>query len=170
MEFQRLDTLLGRLRQRAIATAPSPLQQVRDVWVEVVGAVVAQKTRPTSVQRQTLRVATESPTWAQNLSFERHRILDRLNATTGLELTDIRFSSGRWRETPLPPPPLDSDLQRQAWAAHPSQAGGAATTRSLWRPCPRCGVAAPPGELQRWSCCSLCVRLDWADPVPPESR
>jgi len=170
MDPQRLDGLLGRYRQQAIAAAPSPLQQVRDVWPTVVGELLAQKTRPTSVQQQVLRVATASPTWAQNLSFERHRILERLNTATGLDLRDIRFSSGRWRETPLPPPPLDSDLQRQARAQHPSLGNASAGDRHGWQLCPRCRVAAPPGELQRWGCCSLCVRGDWADPVPAEPR
>jgi predicted nucleic acid-binding Zn ribbon protein len=48
-------------------------------WSGVVGATVADHTRPTAIDRAVLWVATSSPIWAQELTFKRHLILQKLN-------------------------------------------------------------------------------------------
>ncbi len=48
-------------------------------WSGVVGATVADHTRPTGIDRSVLWVATSSPIWAQELTFKRHLILQKLN-------------------------------------------------------------------------------------------
>lgn len=157
--------------------------QVVAYWFEAVGPVVAAHTRPISIQRQVLNVATSSAAWAQNLAFERRRILDKLNAQVPVKLTDIRFSTAQWHnhgpsspstepslavwrdhpsrlpdnasQDPLPEPSLHPQETFQRWAAEVKR-------RSQHLPlCPHCQCPTPTGELERWSMCALCAAKQW---------
>lgn len=54
-------------------------------WSGVVGATVADHTRPTGIDRSVLWVATSSPIWAQELTFKRHLILQKLHEKLGVQ-------------------------------------------------------------------------------------
>lgn len=56
------------------------MQTLRQIWPEVVGEAVAAQTYPVNLRRQVLQVATSTPAWAQNLTFQRQRILKKLNS------------------------------------------------------------------------------------------
>jgi predicted nucleic acid-binding Zn ribbon protein len=185
MSFQSIDRVLGQLGDRYRAHDQQHSQRLLRAWVEAVGPVVAVQTRPISIYNEVLRVATSSSAWAQNLVFERQRILAKLNVLLASPLVDIKFSPAQWQEQPRSA--LSASLQAQLWQQHPSrmttEVGQISVQRSeaLTEPlqafkhwgtlirsrtqnmpvCPRCQCPTPPGELKRWALCSLCIAKQW---------
>jgi predicted nucleic acid-binding Zn ribbon protein len=178
MPFSSLQQVLGVLENHDNWKKRKQYRQLLQCWDDVVGSVVAAQTHPVYIQRQVLQVATSSAAWAQNLAFERQRILAKLNARLPFALSDIRFSTAHWTSPPPspfsdapessilwqdPPPrsiastqapvPLSRDPQAafQRWAA-------AVRDRSRQLPaCSLCQCPTPPQELQRWAMCALCA-------------
>ena len=184
MSFKSIDHVLGQLGDRYRAYDQQHSQRLIRAWVEAVGPVVAVQTRPLSIYNDVLRVATSSSAWAQNLVFERQRILAKLNVLLSSSLVDIKFSTAQWQEQPRSV--LSASLQAQLWQQHPSrmtEVGPMSAQRSEalteplqafqhWRNlmrsrtqnmpvCPRCQCPTPSGELKRWALCSLCVAKQW---------
>lgn len=54
-------------------------QEVLEAWDEVVGAKIAEVTRPVRVDGPVLFVEVRSSAWLMELDLMKHRILDRLN-------------------------------------------------------------------------------------------
>jgi hypothetical protein len=83
-----------------------PLAAVTAVWPGVVGAAVARRAWPLRMARDgTLHVATESATWANELTLLGDEIDERLKAALGAEApTSLRFAVG-----PVPEPPTASE-------------------------------------------------------------
>ena len=181
MPFKSLNHLLNSLQEQA---EWQPLQHLLKFWPEVVGAAVAAHTRPTAIQRDILSVATSSAAWSQTLTFERQRILEKLNAKLPSPVLDIRFSTAQWQR------PKNSSLEpesatRNFWREHPSCFVDAPpglkieqddrdpnATFDRWAKlmqarshglplCPQCHCPTPPGELQRWASCSICTTKQW---------
>ncbi|MBD2165949.1 DUF721 domain-containing protein [Calothrix membranacea FACHB-236] len=177
MSFNSVNDILSGLEQQT-QWQEQPFQRLLQCWAEVVGTVVAAHTRPLSIQRDVLRVATSSAAWAQNLTFTRQKLILKLNEKLPTPLADIRFSTAGWQSSPEPEKPQITVLPRE----HPSYVGGESSSpddtkshttnpnaafehwakvmqkRSHSLPlCPRCQCPTPPGELQRWQVCSLCA-------------
>jgi len=195
MAWRSLNQVLNSFEQHPTWHHRQQFQRILAHWPQVVGTVVAAQTRPIALQRDVLQVATTSSVWAQNLMFERQRILEKLNAKLPFAIKDMRFSTAHWynggAET------IASEAQK-TWQQHPSRLDGAPAAEPL-RPqpptdpntafqswaqtmrsrtqhlprCPACQCPAPAGELQRWSVCSLCAAKAWAPeqapPTPPPS-
>ena len=182
MTFQRLQGVLGSLQQYRPAEE-TQLQQVLRDWSGVVGLAVAAQTRPVTVQRDVLKVATANAGWAQNLVFERRRILEKLNARLTTPLSDIRFSTTHWH-SPDNRQALDQVERSALWLEHPSRVedvpipkaslstadpktafhywATVMQSRSQHLPlCPECDCPSPIGELQRWSVCAVCIAKRW---------
>jgi len=73
--------------------------QIISHWQDIVGASVAQQTRPTGIYRDVLQVAVANSGWSQALAFERLRILSKLQPLLlkGMEpIVDIHFSTAKW--------------------------------------------------------------------------
>lgn len=182
MSFQSLPQLLNSISGQESWRERQQFQLLLACWAEVVGPSVAAQTRPIALQRRVLQVATSSAVWAQNLAFERHRILDKLNARLPLNLTDIRFSSGHWRAEFRRDGVENSAETVILWREHPSRVTEVSRPRSFKPPiardpqtafrnwaktvrlqsqhlplCPVCHAPTPEGELIRWSVCSLCA-------------
>jgi predicted nucleic acid-binding Zn ribbon protein len=184
MSLKSLHHVLGALQSQEGWRSRQQLQQLLACWFQVVGPAVAAQTRPISIQRRVLHVATSSSVWASNLTFERQRILEKLSAHLPYTLSDIRFSTAHWQ-----PYRSDSLLEAAAaiWQQHPSRvadpfAAARAKTRCVdqdansafrhWAEamqarsqhlplCPSCRCPTPKGELERWSICSLCASKQW---------
>ena len=184
MSFESLDGILGTLEAQN-RWQEQPFPQLLRAWSEAVGEVVAAHTRPLSLQRQVLWVATSSAVWAQELTFGRQRIIVKLNAQLSIPLQDIRFSPAQWQQSRLD----RSEVQKQnnqrlrqhpshlaqpqrlqhrqtEKPSHPKAAfqnwAQAIKVRSQGLPlCPQCRCPTPPGELQRWQLCALCVVKQW---------
>jgi len=146
-------------------------------WPKVVGFAVARQTRPVSIQRSSLYVATATATWAHTLTYERLNILRKLNRHQKTPLKNIRFSTAQWAQ------PASNTLTSDRGKNHPSYVGEAAiessgvalnpndafaqwsqTMRQLQQAqpiCPKCECACPQGELNRWAVCALCATQKW---------
>lgn len=182
MSFRSVHHILGSLEKQDSWLARQQLQRLLAVWAEVVGSAVAAQTRPLFIQRQVLQVATSNSAWAQNLAFERRRILEKLNGWLPLDLTDIRFSTAQWRSSGN----LLIDASASLWQQHPSRVQPVSTDRSPlvaqaptpegafrgWSAdikqrsqhlplCPACHCPTPAGELERWAVCALCIVKRW---------
>jgi len=188
--MKSLQTVLSGLQHQYKRQGQYQLQRVIACWPDVVGPVVAAQTRPTNVYRGALKVATSSATWAQNLVFERQRILAKLNQALSFEITDIRFSPAQWQDTPLASFP-GAHFQQELWQSHPSRCSelgqaslsqGRSEARDRTTPlaafgewavamqarsrqfplCPECQCPTPTGELQRWQVCAICAAKRWS--------
>ncbi|AKG22823.1 DUF721 domain-containing protein [Calothrix sp. 336/3] len=155
-----------------------PVQILLRHWAEIVGKVIASHAKPLSIQRDVLKVATSSAAWAQNLTFERQKLLVKINAVLPTPLLDIRFSTNGWQiAKAIANPPTDNSPQQHPSYLHrqinqrPSLTNKHKTAslafsdwaqtikgRSQGLPhCPQCQCPTPSGELQRWGVCSLCA-------------
>ncbi|MFE1744662.1 DUF721 domain-containing protein [Coleofasciculus sp. H7-2] len=187
MSFKSLNHILGAIENQAAWQASQEFQQLLKCWSSVVGVAVQAQTRPISISRGVLSVATSSAAWAQTLTFERQRILQKLNAHLGSNLVDIRFSTAQWQKKSGSSRSWYAQEQSVAWQEHPSRVVEATSSPSLsqkvelkephqafqrWAEgvrersqhsplCPQCQCPTPPGELQRWAVCALCVVRQW---------
>ncbi|MDF5706473.1 MAG: DciA family protein [Nostoc sp. S4] len=176
MSLKSVNDILDVLEKQA-KWQEQPFQRLLKCWTEVVGSVVAAQTRPLSIQRDVLWVATSSAAWAQNLTFGRSPLLLKLNKKLSTPLVDIRFSTVGWQHPSVEPKQQQTILPHE----HPSylsdrisrpestlsiQDANAAfghwakivQARSHGLPlCPQCQCPTPPGELERWSVCSICA-------------
>lgn len=185
MSFKSLNRILDSL-QADSGWQEQPLQHILKHWHEAVGAAVATHTQPRSIQRDVLWVATSSAVWAQELSFERQRLLAKLNAYLPVPLVDIRFSTAQWRQQENKPD-ASKQSSNSLWHEHPSYLVDAPNlpktnqipnspdaafqnwvrmtqARSHGLPlCPQCYCPTPKGELQRWDVCAICTNKKRAD-------
>lgn len=182
MSLSRLDQVLSHLQRDPAWQEHQHYRTLCQRWSELVGASVAAQSRPTGLQRSVLYVAVSSAVWAQTLTFERPRILrklQQLNATAPSsarlpEVRDLKFSTAQWQTRPLPA------IADDTWRDHPSrwpavivptpdQSPETATAafahwaqvvqaRAQHLPsCPRCHCPTPPRELERWQMCAVCM-------------
>lgn len=64
-------------------------------WNEAVGESIALHTKPLKVYNGRMTVLVESPSWTQELTFLKNRIMERLNKSIGREIVkDIYFKIG----------------------------------------------------------------------------
>jgi predicted nucleic acid-binding Zn ribbon protein len=175
MSFKSINQVLGNI-QRSEIWQEQVFPRLLKCWVEVVGTPVADQTRPLSIQRDVVWVATSSAAWAQNLTFGRKTILMKLNDKLSTSLVDIRFSTAEWKNSST----TGTEPTVSAYE-HPSYVVDDLTTEKLvissldnalgvfenWAKkmqershhlplCPQCQCPTPPGELERWDVCSLC--------------
>jgi predicted nucleic acid-binding Zn ribbon protein len=185
MAFNSLHHILDDLETRCQPQEQKQLRLVILCWSEVVGTIVAAQAQPVSIQRGVLKVATSSSAWAQNLVFERQRLLEKLNQRLLLALTDIRFTTAPWQQS-TSVGYLGADYQTQLWQQHPSRlrAGSPSSpapstpesdpvlafkqwaqmvrSQSHHLPiCPHCHCPTPEGELERWNTCAHCAAKQW---------
>ncbi|NJK59718.1 MAG: DUF721 domain-containing protein [Oscillatoriales cyanobacterium SM2_1_8] len=80
MHLTGLGAIVETLQQGSAWRLQHRFLRVLAVWPTVVGPEVASHTRPIAIRRQVLEVATMGGVWAQALTFERSRILVKLNA------------------------------------------------------------------------------------------
>jgi predicted nucleic acid-binding Zn ribbon protein len=184
MSFTSLNHILGALEEQS-RWREQPFQLLLKYWPEVVGAAVTAHTRPVSIQRDTLSVATSSAAWAQTLTFERQRILEKLNVYLPSPLVDIRFSTAQWHRPNHSS--RDAGATKGLWYEHPSSLVDAPRVTKVsklpnsnnpkaafehWAKvmqvgshglplCPQCHCPTPLGELQRWEICSICAARQW---------
>ena len=63
-----------------------------NLWNEIVGDKVAKNTQPDKVEHGIITVKVSSPTWRQELYFQKKEILLKINKTIGKNvIRDIRF-------------------------------------------------------------------------------
>ena len=63
-----------------------------NIWNEIVGKTVAKNTQPDRVEHGVIIVKVSSPTWRQELYFQKKEIIEKLNNKIGKNvIKDIRF-------------------------------------------------------------------------------
>ncbi len=63
-----------------------------NVWNEIVGETVAKNTEPDRVEHGVIIVKVSSPTWRQELYFQKTEIIKKINNKIGRNvIRDIRF-------------------------------------------------------------------------------
>ena len=63
-----------------------------NVWNEIVGEKVANHTEPDRVEHGVIIVKVSSPTWRQELYFQKKEIIQKINNKIGKKvIRDIRF-------------------------------------------------------------------------------
>jgi len=184
MSLKSVNQILGILQIES-RCQEEPLLKLLNFWPEVVGAKVSRETRPLSIRRHVLWVATSSAAWSQNLTFGRYAILLKLNQRLSQlqipALTDIRFSTAQWNE-------IAQNQTQETVCEHPqehpsylAQSNNINYTSQIAQPvvsakmvfenwfrtkqvqdshlplCPQCQCPSPPGELERWTICSPCA-------------
>lgn len=177
MAFHSINEILATFQLNRCSPEQLQFISVCQLWPEVVGPKLIDYTRPLSIVGGVLQVAAPSSAWTQNLTLQRYRLLQQLNARLTIPLKDIRFSTPQWSESQ---PPIYSDAM-EIWANHPSRlADGDRSGSTLSDPpqtpgqafahwaeskqseskllplCPQCDCPTPPGELERWSVCGPC--------------
>jgi len=186
MSFKSLHHILSALEEQN-RWQEQPFQLLLKSWPEAVGAIVMAHTRPLSIQRSVLVVATSSAAWAQTLTLERQRILEKLNVKLPSPLVDIRFSTAQWQRPKVSNLSAENQTSTQLLREHPSRLGdvprvpetnqisnfqnpyaafqhwaAVVQVRSHNLPlCPQCHCPTPQGELQRWATCSICAVKKW---------
>lgn len=69
--------------------------KVFSVWGEVVGDRVAKNSAPKQINRGALVVITKNPTWTQQLTMMKEKIIKKLNKRLGDDIVkEIRFIQG----------------------------------------------------------------------------
>ncbi len=123
MTFSTLDQIIGKIQAQPSWQGRRHFLKVLEHWKHVVGDRVAIETQPTGIYRNILHVAASGSTWSQALTFERRRILDKLQhyLVNYPPLEDIHFSTARWEtgkksRVLTPKPQSKSDLFKR----HPS--------------------------------------------------
>lgn len=151
--------------------------QLQRCWSQVVGEAVAPHTRPVRLQDGILYVAASSSVWAQNLQYQRRLLIDKITEIWigGEAIRDLRFETTGWHTT------YKKSRRSLVNSDHPSfgrlkrapvepvvgetlleQKFNRLRSLARWRTsqmatCPRCRMAATPGELERWQMCGCCV-------------
>ena len=63
-----------------------------NIWNEIVGDKVAKNTEPDRVEHGVIIVKVSSPTWRQELYFQKNEIIKKINNKIGRNvIRDIRF-------------------------------------------------------------------------------
>ncbi|MEM9449233.1 MAG: DUF721 domain-containing protein [Cyanobacteria bacterium P01_E01_bin.6] len=127
MALQSLQKLINRIETQDAWKTHQRFQRILAHWSSIVGEVVASKARPFGIQKETLLVAVFNAVWAQNLGFERQRILQKISQRfPDIVLADIRFSTTQWHTkqgtTNSASNSLDDNPEiLELWRSHPSQ-------------------------------------------------
>ena len=183
MSFKSINRILVALENQAEWQEPQQFRRLLACWPEIIGSKISAQTRPISISRDVLWVATASSALANTLTFQRQSLLKKLKAQISLPLVDIRFSTAQWQNTtdpnlasvieekhrshvvetmlfpPTPPisAPKDASTTFQQWAE-------LIQARSQHLPlCPQCQCSTPIGELQRWDVCGFCASQQWSN-------
>jgi predicted nucleic acid-binding Zn ribbon protein len=173
MSLHSLDKILAAITQKAGWEEYRHYDQVLQLWPKIINPRLIEQTRPFSLNRGVLSVATSSAALAQELSLQRYSLLKRLNGQLEIEITDLRFSSARWQQDfdLIPPDAIAPNSLREhpSYVApekpreNPEQSAGLRSWSEKiqqryqsWPICPLCQSPTPSGELDRWQCCAFC--------------
>ena len=180
MGLEGLSSLIKGLETQDSWQTQRQFRLVLQHWPKAVGFAVARQTKPISISRAELYVAAATSVWAQTLTYERFKILRKLNRYQSQPLKNIRFSTALWTSSEASkqsPPPNQVSTQHPS---HPGQTAqpllAKATTPSeafeRWAHlvqqmqrsqslCQSCRCRCPQEELDRWSVCALCATKRW---------
>lgn len=178
-----LDHLLKVLEQQPHWDEYRRYITVCQLWETVVSDKVALHSKPLFIQNNILWVGTSSAAWAQQLSFQGHSLVKKLNnQLSSSPLLKIRFSAAQWSSSQSHPQQLSQNAPISFFAyPDPMETSQKNPLPPLNNPeeafkrwnqgvqqylkslplCPQCHCPTPSVELDRWSQCYLCVTQHW---------
>ena len=180
--MQSLQTLIRQLERSPRWRDSVGFRRLLMLWPQIVGNAVAQHSQPSQIKRGVLHVSVSSAAWAQTLTFERLRILDKIHQqipAIAKDIKEIRFASARWQQLQRRSQPLDTPqlTEHPSWTRAvqissqptPKTAADAfhhwsqtiQTQLADQSVCPECRCPCPAQELQRWPACSICMSHHW---------
>lgn len=85
--------ILSRVLRRSGLDQKLAKYQFIEFWPQIVGKVISERAKPEAIRNKVLIVRVENSNWAQELSFQKEVIKNRLNNFLGVEqsITDIHF-------------------------------------------------------------------------------
>ena len=113
-EAEGIDAILERAGDSRFAKRPIPVPM--QVWVRAVGHRIADRARPSKLERGVLTVRVPSSVWASELSMLAASVVSRLR-DAGIEVTDLRFRVAEVEPPPRPPERRPADPFRGALSA-----------------------------------------------------
>ncbi len=93
------DLLEGAGRDFGLGPEAMSASKIWALWLEIVGPAMATHSRPTSLREGTLRIITDSPAWANEVSYLADEIKRRANQALGADaVASVRagVSKGRF--------------------------------------------------------------------------
>ncbi len=129
----RLDDVLEQVIRKSGIDAGVRAGKVWSEWDEIVGDDIAEHAEPTSLRRGVLRVRTDSPVWATELTYLSDEIRRRANEVLGseqVEAVKIWTAPGRVIRRPRARPAIRPAPVRSDGEDDPIAAFGRA--RSAW--------------------------------------
>lgn len=179
MTLNSIEQLLNSILSQPQWDKQRRYYQLRKIWYEVVNQKIAQHTSPLYLQEDTLYIATESASWAQDLTLQRRILIIKINRRLETPINDIRFVFGKWYSQ-YQPPILEADentlhpcriksmeSKESASTSPPPQTPQEALEKWLEivkqrkkenQTCPSCQSFCAEGELKRWGICAYCFR------------
>ncbi len=167
----RLDQILQELQKSQTWRKPQEFLAIVEVWTQVAGTQVAKHSQPVRVQNGILWIATSSAVWAQQLTYQRDLLRQKLSqALPDLHLVELRFSTSGWQTKKTigtATTTKSSAMKRKSFRWPPTEdvqeRFGQVSQVLRWRreqspPCPRCHQVSHPASLQRWGYCAACHR------------
>ena len=95
-DLTRLDSVISSSLDKGFLGLAQKLVKIFDVWLDAVGAYVAERTRPESIRDGHLTVLVESSVWIDRLSYLKPEFMDSLNEALGEPMVrDIVFKVGQ---------------------------------------------------------------------------
>jgi len=87
----RLPKLLDQVLAGLGAPTAATIVVVHERWAEVIGAEVVDRASPVSIEGGQLRIAVDSPAWANHIRWSEPEILARLEGLVGPDVvTSVR--------------------------------------------------------------------------------
>jgi predicted nucleic acid-binding Zn ribbon protein len=111
-------------------------------WMEIVSPIIAARSRPKSIAREILTIATDSSSLAHQLTFGRQALCRQLNDRLVSPVKDLRFVPVGAGDRHSPTATEDLTM--------PIHAGSIVI-------CTHCDCRARQGELLRWGVCQFCA-------------
>ncbi|MEB3225617.1 MAG: DciA family protein [Synechococcus sp.] len=196
MGLQSVDHLLRHLLNQPAWAHQKRFTQVTQCWQKISSPKIRANSDPLQIIDDVLWIATSSHTWSQHLSLQRQRFLFQLNADLNPPLKDLRFSTVHWHRKPAYSPlaadpnlphPSTIPITPQPPVISPKKPQDPITAVQRWAAtqqkrfanlpaCPCCHRPTPPGEIERWQMCSICIVREWQQEqadfclgLPPEA-
>lgn len=157
--------------------------QIIECWQQICDRKILKNTKPLSIEREILQVATSSAVWAQELTLQRYSLINKLNSKLNFTIKDIRFSPASWHHKPkqeiIEIPLQEINLQKSQGQNKPQIDANTAVRNWLnnlnkssqnSNTCPQCESLTPQSELSRWGVCRYCIAQKWHSEYRPSSN
>jgi predicted nucleic acid-binding Zn ribbon protein len=111
-------------------------------WESIVSPAIASRSRPKSLSKGILSIATNSASLAHQLTFGRQALCQQLNSQLITPVSDLRFAAVGYASPAIPSAVEDRSI--------PIDSGEIVI-------CSHCSCRSRQGEILRWGVCQFCA-------------